>query len=191
MAAAELSRPVAVRVRTTADAAPAGAGRACIRLVVLCALALVALTALGVLLARIDPALGPSARPHPALHPTAAAIAAILVNNARVLAAPFILIAGRFARSRRTRLVGDAVTAIILAANALWIGVALGRWRGTLIPYLPQLPLEYLAASTAAGAWIHTRRRANAGRGPDPGRPRSTPRRRSLCWPRLPRSRCS
>jgi hypothetical protein len=125
------------------------------------------LTALGFLLAQIDPALAPHRRPHPTLRPTPAAIAGILANNARVLAAPFILSATRFARSRWTRLAGDAITATILTANALWIGLAIGRWKATLVPFLPQLPLEYLAASTAAGAWIHTRRRAGSGSAPD------------------------
>jgi hypothetical protein len=144
-----------------------GVDRALIRGVLPCTLALTALTAAGFLLARVDPALAPSTRPHPTLDPTPAAIAAILANNARVLAAPFILIAARFERSRLTRLAGDAITATILAGNALWIGLAIGRWEGSLIPYLPQLPLEYLAASTAAGAWIHTRRRASHRGGSD------------------------
>ena len=30
--------------------------------------------------------------------------------------------------------------ATILAGNAVAVGLALGRWRGALIPYIPQLP---------------------------------------------------
>lgn len=119
-----------------------------------------AVTSLGALLGRLEPGLVSSTRPHPTLHPTLSATAAILANNVRVLAAPLILIAARFARSSGTRIAGDTIIAAILAGNAAMIGLAIGRWEGTLFPYLPQLPLEYLATSTAAGAWLHTRRRA-------------------------------
>lgn len=166
MATTELTQ-TAARAKPTACAWTVGVGRVLGHGVLPCTLALSALTAAGFLLARVDPALAPSARPHPTLHPTPAAIAAILANNARVLAAPFILIAARFARSRPTRLAGDAIAATIFAGNALWIGLAIGRWEGTLIPYLPQLPLEYLAASAAAAAWIHTRSRASYRGGSD------------------------
>ena len=129
------------------------------------ALALLILTALGALLAQEVPALAPTTRPHPTLHSTPGAIVAILANNARVLAVPFILTAALFARTRPTRLLGDLIVAAILAGNALWIGLAIGRWQGALVPYIPQLPMEYLAASTAAAAWIHSRRQARSGAG--------------------------
>ena len=96
------------------------------------------------------PALGPAARPHATLHPSLDAIASILLNNARVLAAPFILVAARFDRGRVSRVAGDTIVAAILVGNAIAVGFALGRWRGALIPYVPQLPVEYLAAATAA-----------------------------------------
>jgi hypothetical protein len=107
------------------------AGNACalaeLRTTVLpCALALVALTALGAAGAHLVPALGPRIRPHRALHPTLAALASILVTNARVLAAPFILIAARFPRSAGGRRAGDAIIATILTANAARIGLAIG-----------------------------------------------------------------
>ena len=124
-----------------------------------CALVLLAFTAAGVPAAHVDAALVPAGRPHPTLHPTFDAVAAILTNNARALAAPFILIVARFSMTRPTRLAGDAVIAVILGANAFRVGLALGHWGETLFPYLPHLPLEYLAASTAGSAWVTTRRR--------------------------------
>ena len=124
-------------------------------------------TVVGVVAGVAWPALGPATHPHATLHPSASAVASILLNNLRVLAAPFILVAARFERARRSRLAGDTVVAAILVVNGIAVGLALGRWRGTLVPFLPQLPLEYLAAATAAAAWLDTRRR------PRPSRPRS------------------
>ena len=129
-----------------------------VRTTALCWLALTTTTALCAFAAMAWPVLAPATRPQAALHPTLGAIASILLNNARVLAAPFILVAARFDRGRVSRLVGDTILAAILASNAIAIGLALGRWRGTLIPFVPQLPIEYLAAATAASTWLKARR---------------------------------
>jgi hypothetical protein len=96
------------------------------------------------------------------LHPSPGAIASILLNNLRVLAAPFILAGARFGATRVSRFTGDAIVATILAGNAIAVGLALGRWRGALIPFIPQLPIEYLAAATAAAVWIEARRPASS-----------------------------
>jgi hypothetical protein len=45
----------------------------------------------------------------------------------------------------------------VLGANVLRVGLALGRWRIRLLPYLPQLPLEWLAAALAGAAWLALR----------------------------------
>ena len=45
----------------------------------------------------------------------------------------------------------------MLGANALRAGLALGRWHTRLIPYVPQLPLEWLAAALAGAAWLALR----------------------------------
>ena len=124
----------------------------------MCWLALTAATTLAAILAVAAPALAPATPPHPTLHPTAGEVASILSHNLRVLAAPFILVAARFERTRASRIAGDAVVAAILAGNAIAVGLALGRWHAALIPFLPQLPVEYLAAATAATAWLDARR---------------------------------
>jgi hypothetical protein len=155
MASGELTLKLARRSR---HFGPAAGERALAWPVLQCALAILAATLVGIALAHVDPALAPATRPHPTLRPSPAAIASILANNARVLTAPFILIAARFARSPRAAIVGDAVIGLIVGGNALVIGLAIGRWDDALAPYLPHLPLEYLATSTAAAAWVHTRR---------------------------------
>ena len=90
-----------------------------------------------------------------------------MLNNVRVLAAPFILVAARFDRGRVSRLAGDTIVTAILVGNAIAVGLALGRWRGALIPFVPQLPVEYLAAATAATVWLNARRRSSPVRAVD------------------------
>jgi hypothetical protein len=115
-------------------------------------------TGVGVLLGLAVPSLGPGGPPHPTLHPSLGAVAGILGQNVRVLAAPYLLVMFRFGRNRRARRAGDVLVAGILGGNALRVGLALGRWQDSLLPYLPQLPVEYLAAAVAASAWILGRR---------------------------------
>jgi len=145
------------------------AARRCpdLRTIWLCWVALGVSTVVGAIAGVTRPALGPATHPHPTLHPSASAVASILLNNLRVLAAPFILVAARFERARRSRLAGDTVVAAILVVNGIAVGFALGRWRGTLVPFLPQLPLEQLAAATAAAGWF------DASRHPRPSGPRT------------------
>jgi Stage II sporulation protein M len=132
---------------------------------------LTASTGLGVALELADHRLGASVSPHPTLRPTAQAIASIFETNLRVLAAPFLLIVFRFHTTRAARLTGDLVIAAILAANALHVGLAIGRWQTRLLPYLPHLPLEYTAAALATRAWLSARRRGAHGQ---PGDARAT-----------------
>jgi hypothetical protein len=161
MAAAELTSWRPVRGLASAETGPRAAHRRPdLRAIFTCWLALDAVTALGAVAAIVWPALGPATGPHATLHPSAGAAASIVLNNLRVLAAPFILVAARFERARGSRLAGDAIVAAILVGNAVAVGLALGRWRGALVPFVPQLPIEYLAAATAAAAWLGARSRA-------------------------------
>jgi hypothetical protein len=122
-----------------------------------------ALTGLGVLLGLLMPALAPAGTPHPTLHGTAGEATSILAHNLRILAAPLILVAARWAAGPITRLLGDAIVAAILIVNPLLVGAAIGEHGPGLLAYLPHLPLEWAALSTAAGAWLAARRaRASA-----------------------------
>jgi general stress protein CsbA len=118
-----------------------------------CTTALVCVTAIAAAAGAADPRLVPNTPPHPTLHPTLSAIASIFVNNARVLALPFLLVVFRFDRVRWGRAVGTMLLAGILAGNAITVGITLGRWQVRLVPYLPHLPLEWAAAGVAAGVW--------------------------------------
>ena len=84
-------------------------------------------------------------------------LASIAADNARVLSAPFLLAFFRFPAHPRTRQLGDLLIAGVLGGNALRVGLALGRWHTRLLPYVPQLPLEWLAAALAGAAWLALR----------------------------------
>jgi hypothetical protein len=124
--------------------------------------ALCAITAGGALAGALAPRLLSPVAPHPTLTPSLAAWAAILLDNSRVLALPILLTGFGFHRGRYSSRVGDIAVIGVLGANAIFVGLELGRWQNQLLPYLPQLPVEWLAAGTAAGVWTHAR--STAGR---------------------------
>jgi hypothetical protein len=115
------------------------------------------LTCLGVVMGIAAPGLAPRGQPHPTLHGTPSDFASIAIANARILSAPFLLALFRFPAGRRSRQLGDLLVVALLGGNALRVGLALGRDRGALLPYLPQLPVEWLAAALAAAAWLTLR----------------------------------
>lgn len=114
-------------------------------------------TAAGALLEPIVPGLAPGGHPHPTLEPTFVAGAGILATNLRVLAAPYLLAAFRWTQHSRTRTLGDVIVAVVVLENTLAVGLAIGRYGGQLVAYLPQLPLEWAALATSAAAWITAR----------------------------------
>lgn len=156
MGAAELTQTTTVSFDAR-RASRRGAGTAARRVAVVYG-ALWALTALGGLLGRLLPSLAPGGRPHPFLHGTVADFAVIAATNARILSAPFLLTVFRFTTKRRSRALGDLLVFGLLAGNTLRVGLALGRDGGGLVPYVPQLPVEWLAAAVAGGAWLTLRR---------------------------------
>jgi hypothetical protein len=115
------------------------------------------LTAWGVLLGRLAPGLAASTHPHPTLHGTLGELASVIANNLRVLAAPFLLAVFHWPDGRLTRRLGDLVIAAPIAQNTIAVGLALGRWGDRLLPYVPQLPLEWTALGTAGAAWLTAR----------------------------------
>jgi hypothetical protein len=115
------------------------------------------LTAFGVLLARLVPALAPGGHPHPTLHGTLGEVASVVANNLRALAAPFLLTVFHWPRGRVTRRLGDVLIVALIAENTIAVGLALGRWGDRLLPYVPQLPLEWTALGIAGAAWLTAR----------------------------------
>jgi hypothetical protein len=120
-------------------------------------LIVLALTLLAASASTVWPELGPARRPQPTLHGTPAEALAILVGNARTLALPLLLAAGRWHTHRGTRLVGDLLVAALVTANPVIVGLALGRHPTALPAYLPHLPLEDAALAIAASTWLTQR----------------------------------
>jgi hypothetical protein len=119
--------------------------------------AVLGLTLVGILVAILDPTLAGSARPHPTLTGSLGDWLSILADNARVLVAPFLLGLLGLPISRVGRGIGDGLVAVVIAVNAIPVGLELGRWRSQLLPYVPQLPFEWGALVVAARAWLAIR----------------------------------
>jgi hypothetical protein len=119
--------------------------------------ALWAITIAATALGTFDPGLALHAAPHPTLRPTLGAGLSIFANNARSLAVPLLLVAVGCQNHPVGRCVGDLAIVTILALNGTLVGIELGRWQTQLLPYLPQLPLEWLAVGTATAAWTNSR----------------------------------
>jgi hypothetical protein len=81
----------------------------------------------------------------------------VIANNLRVLAAPFLLAVFRWPSGRLTRRLGDVLIAALIAQNTIAVGLALGRSGDRLLPYVPQLPLEWTAPVIAGAAWLSAR----------------------------------
>jgi hypothetical protein len=109
------------------------------------------------LIAVLDRKVTGSTPPHPTLTGSLNDWLAITTENLRVLAAPFLLWLLGVDKSRLGRRAGDVVVLAVIAVNAIPVGIALGRWQGRLIPYVPQLPLEWAALILAASAWLTIR----------------------------------
>jgi hypothetical protein len=121
------------------------------------ALLVVGLTGTGIAIGAIAHGLAGDTPPHPTLTGTVGEAAGILVNNGRVLIAPFALWALGFPTGRATRRIGDLIVFGLAALNTLDVGIELGRWGLRLVPYVPQLPLEWAALTVATAAWLEAR----------------------------------
>jgi len=49
--------------------------------------------------------------------------------------------------------VGSVICVIVLAPNAILVGLAIGSYGARLVPYLPHLPLEWAAFSWGVATW--------------------------------------
>jgi hypothetical protein len=122
-----------------------------------CTTALWSITAMATLAGAVDPGLALAGAPHPSLHPTISAWASIVSQNARILSIPILLSLIGIQQHRVGRGLGDVTVIAILMLNGALVGIELGHWGLRLIPYLPQLPLEWLAVAIATSSWMTTR----------------------------------
>lgn len=117
-------------------------------------MAVLGLTIAGIVAGALDPALAGTTQPHATLTGSLGDALSILQNNLRVLATPYLLWLLGFPRTRLGRTAGDLVTVTLAAASSIPVGIELGHWQARLIPYIPQLPIEWGALATAIAAWL-------------------------------------
>jgi hypothetical protein len=111
-------------------------------------------TALGAIAVVVAPQVAASTPPHSTLTGTLGEAESILLNNLRAIAVPFGLILLGFPARRAGRITGTIVVWAWLAVNCVPVGIALERWQGRLLPYLPHLPLEWAALACSTCAWL-------------------------------------
>ena len=87
-------------------------------------------------------------------------VLALAAHNVPVAAWPLLLGVVGAHRNRLARRVADALVVAYITANALPVSVALGAYGPPLLPYIPQLPLEWAGLALGASAWLVQRRRA-------------------------------
>lgn len=150
MAAAELTSPTIRNRRVPARVLPGGELVAALGAVWL-------LTAIGGLIGRLAPGLAAGDRLHPTLHGSVTDVPSILATNLRLLSVPFVLALLGFHRSHRSRAFGDLLVGGVVTLNCVRVGLALGRYSTRLIPFIPQLPVEWLALALSTSAWISAR----------------------------------
>lgn len=89
--------------------------------------------------------------PH-APDPQGVTVLGLLVHNVAIALAPLALVAVRWHTSPRWRRAGDVVIGLLLARQAIVLGLAIGAWPQVL-PHLPHLPIELAALIAGAMSW--------------------------------------
>jgi hypothetical protein len=87
-------------------------------------------------------------------------VLALAAHNIPIAAWPLLLGLMGAHRHRLTMHVADGVLVACMILNTLPVGAALGAYGATLLPYVPQLPLEWAGLALGASAWLVQRHRA-------------------------------
>lgn len=85
-------------------------------------------------------------------------VIALAAHNVPIAAWPLLLGVLGAHRHDLGRRAADAVLAGCIVVNVLPVGAALGAYGPQLIPYVPQLPLEWAGFALGVSAWLLTRR---------------------------------
>jgi hypothetical protein len=85
---------------------------------------------------------------------------ALAAHNIPIAAWPLLLGLTGAHRHRLATHVADGALLACILLNVLPVGAALGAYGAPLLPYLPQLPLEWAGLALGASAWLVQRRRA-------------------------------
>jgi hypothetical protein len=87
-------------------------------------------------------------------------ILVLAAHNIPIFSWPLLLgVLGAHHRRLATH-VADGVVVAAIFVNTAQVGVGLGAYGWALLPYLPQVPLEWAAAALGASGWLVQRRAA-------------------------------
>lgn len=75
------------------------------------------------------------------------------LHNSKLTLAPIALAAAVQNHRGKLRLAGDILLAFIFAVDLIPLAVDLGTWGTTLLPYIPNAPVELLAATSGFVSW--------------------------------------
>jgi hypothetical protein len=91
--------------------------------------------------------------------PHLAHVLILAAHNIPVAAWPLLLGLTGAARHRLARSVADSVVLACVIVNTLPVGAALAAYGTPLLPYVPQLPLEWAGLALGYGSWLVQRKR--------------------------------
>ena len=95
--------------------------------------------------------------------PSLGRVVAIAAHNIQTAGWPLLLPVLGAQRRAWSRTLADAAVIAGVVVNALLVGAALGSYQARLLPYLPQLPLEWGAVAIAPAQWWLSRRGNDGG----------------------------
>jgi len=102
--------------------------------------------------------LGLSLKPDP--EPQLGHVLALAAHNIPIVGWPLLLGVMGAHRCRLGRSVADTAVAAYVVANTLPVGAALSAYGSSLLPYVPQLPIEWGGLALGACGWLMQRRQA-------------------------------
>jgi hypothetical protein len=86
-------------------------------------------------------------------------ILALAAHNIPIASWPLLLGVLEAHRHRLGKSVADGLVLVCIVANALPVGAAFGAYGAELVPFVPQLPLEWGGLALGASAWLIQRRK--------------------------------
>jgi hypothetical protein len=87
-------------------------------------------------------------------------VLALAAHNIPIASWPLLLGVLGAHRNRLATHIADGVLLACIIVNILPVGAALGAYGGSVLPYLPHLPVEWGDLALGASAWLAQRRQA-------------------------------
>jgi hypothetical protein len=87
-------------------------------------------------------------------------MATLAAHNIPIAAWPLLLGLLVGLSDGRARRAADVVVLACVLVNTVPVGAALGAYGAQLIPFIPQLPVEWAGLAVGYGSWLIQRRRA-------------------------------